>query len=36
MARHVLRYDEDAGPGCCDPGPESEYTQSLVEEEKEM
>ena len=32
MARHVLHYDTDGGPGCCDPGPEletQEQTESL-------
>ena len=36
MARHVLRYDTDGGPGCCDPGPNAEtkaQTASLNEKE---
>ena len=39
MARHVLRYDTDGGPGCCDPGPNAEtkeQTASLNETEKEV
>ena len=34
MARHVLHYDTDGGPGCCDPGPKQEtqeQTKSLYD-----